>query len=550
MLEKKGSYDEVYRSFRWPIPEYYNIGVDVCDKWADERYRLALIYEDESGRTEKYTFWDIRNLSNRLANALRAHGITRGDRVAILLPQCPETAIAHIAIYKLGAIALPLFTLFGPDALEYRLANSGAKAVITDGANVEKVLQIRDRLTDLQLLFVTRGKPEAGVIDFQEALEKGSTRFEPVPTKADDPALIIYTSGTTGPPKGALHAHRVVLGHVPGVEFFHNFFPKKEDVYWTPADWAWIGGLIDVLLPSWHHGVPVVAYRAKKFDPEQAFHFIAKYGIRNAFMPPTALKMMRQVKDPKSRYDYNMRTIGSGGETLGEELLDWGRQVMDLQINEFYGQTEVNLVVGNCCEIMPIRKGSMGKPIPGHRVEVVDQAGQVVPPGTVGEIAILRPDPVMFLNYWQNEQATREKFIGDWSLTGDLGKKDEDGYLWYVARKDDIITSSGYRIGPAEIEDCLIKHPAVAMSAVIGYPDPVRTEIVKAFLVLKPGTAATEELASEIKEFVKTRLAAHEYPREIEFVTELPMTTTGKIIRGELRSRKIMKKQKNGGYIL
>ena len=260
-------------------------------------------------------------------------------------------------------------------------------------------------------------------------------------------------------------------------------------------------------------------------------------------MPPTVLKMMRQVNDPKSRYDYRMRTIGSGGETLGEELLDWGRRVMDLEINEFYGQTEVNLVVGNCCEIMPIRRGSMGKPIPGHRVEVVDQEGQVVPPGTVGEIAVLRPDPVMFLNYWQNAQATREKFIGDWSLTGDLGKKDEDGYLWYVARKDDIITSSGYRIGPAEIEDCLIRHPAVAMSAVIGTPDPVRTEIVKAFLVLKPGTPATKELALEIKEFVKTRLAAHEYPREIEFVTELPMTTTGKIIRGELRRQDIQKKQ-------
>jgi acetyl-CoA synthetase len=330
MLQKKSTYGEVYQSFRWRIPEYYNIGVDVCDKWADERYRLALIYEDEGGRTEKFTFWDIKNLSNRLANALKAHGIAQGDPVGILLPQCPETAITHVAVYKIGAIAIPLFTLFGPDALEYRLSNSGAKAVVTDGANIEKLLQIRERLPELKLLFVTKGKSEAGVIDFWATLEKGASRFDPVPTKADDPALIIYTSGTTGPPKGALHAHRVVLGHVPGVEFFHNFFPKKEDVYWTPADWAWIGGLIDVLLPSWHHGVPVVAYRARKFDPEQAFHFIAKYGIRNAFMPPTALKMMRQVKDPHSRHDFQMRTIGCGGETLGEELLDWGRQVMDL----------------------------------------------------------------------------------------------------------------------------------------------------------------------------------------------------------------------------
>ncbi len=541
MLQKKSTYNEVYEGFHWNIPEFYNIGIDVCDKWADERYRLALIYEDEGGRTEKFTFWDIKNLSNRLANALRANGVARGDRIGILLPQCPETAIAHIAVYKLGAIAIPLFTLFGPDALEYRLMNSGTKAVVTDGTNIEKLLQIRDRLPELKIIFVTRGKPGTGVVDFWTALEKGSSHFEAVMTKADDPALIIYTSGTTGPPKGALHAHRVVLGHVPGVEFFHNFFPKKEDIYWTPADWAWIGGLIDVLLPSWHHGVPVVAYRAKKFDPEQAFYFIAKYGIRNAFMPPTALKMMRQVKDPKSRYEYRMRTIGCGGETLGEELLDWGRQVMDLEINEFYGQTEVNLVVGNCCEILPIRRGSMGKPIPGHRVEVVDAEGNIVPPGTVGEIAILRPDPVMFLNYWQNPQATRDKFVGDWSLTGDLGKKDEDGYLWYVARKDDVITSSGYRIGPAEIEDCLLKHPAVSMAAVIGKPDPVRTEVVKAFVVLKPDVPFREGLAAEIQEFVKTHLAAHEYPREVEFINELPMTSTGKIIRGELRRREIEK---------
>ncbi len=537
MLEKKDTYEEVYRSFRWQIPEEYNIGVDICDKWAGERYRLALIYEDEAGHTEQYTFWDINNLSNRLANAFSAHGIKRGDRVGILLPQCPETAIAHVAIYKLGAIAVPLATLFGPDALEYRLENSGAKAVITDGDNSNKIDSIRENLPELRLLFVTRGKPEGGALDFWKTLEKGASRFEPVRTKADDPALIIYTSGTTGPPKGALHAHRVVLGHIPGVEFFHNFFPRQDDLYWTPSDWAWAGGLLDVLLPSWHHGVPVLAYRARKFDPEQAFHFIAKYGVRNAFIVPTALKLMRQVENPKERYDYSMRTIGSGGETLGEELLNWGREVMDLEINEFYGQTEVNLVVGNCCEIMPVRRGSMGKPIPGHRVGVVDEGGNIMPPGEVGEIAILRPDPVMFLNYWGNPEATKKKFVGDWSLTGDLGRQDEDGYLWYVARKDDVITSSGYRIGPAEIEDCLLKHPAVALSAVIGKPDPVRTEVVKAFIVLKEGFPVSEGLSAEISAFVRNRLAAHEYPREIEFVAELPMTSSGKIIRGELRRR-------------
>ncbi len=544
MLEKKSTYEEVYRNFHWQVPRQYNIGVDICDKWADERYRLALIYEDEDGECEKYTFWDLKGLSNRLANALKAYGVERGDRVGILLPQCPETALSHLAVYKLGGIAIPLFTLFGPDALEYRLSNSEAKAVITDAANIEKIEQIRSKLPYLRVIIATKAKPMERFHDFWKSVEKGAPYFDPVNTTADDPALIIYTSGTTGPPKGALHAHRVVLGHVPGVEFFHNFFPKKDDLYWTPADWAWIGGLIDVLFPSWHHGIPVVAYRAKKFDPEQAFYFIAKYGIRNAFMPPTALKMMRQVKDPKARHDYRMRTIACGGETLGEELLDWGKQVMDLTINEFYGQTEVNLVVGNCAEIMEVRRGSMGKAIPGHRVEVIDEEGNPVPPGTVGEVAILRPDPVMFLEYWRHADATKDKFIKDWSCTGDLAKKDEDGYFWFVGRKDDLITSAGYRIGPAEIEDCLLKHRAVTMAAVIGAPDEVRGEIVKAFIVLKPDVSPSAALQEEIANFVKTRLAAHEYPREIEFVKELPMTTTGKIMRRELRKMEIEKKGK------
>lgn len=543
MLKKAKTYDEVYTAFQWKVPRFYNIGVDICDKWANERYRLALIYEDEGGRVEKYTFWELMRLSNRLANAFRAYGIGRGDRVGILLPQCPETAISHIAVYKCGAIAVPLFTLFGPDALEYRLSNSGAKAIITDGANIRKILEIRNRLPELKIIFLTKGEREEDVLGFWDSIEEGSPFFRPVKTRADDPALIIYTSGTTGPPKGALHAQRVLLGHVPGVEFFHNFFPRKDDLYWTPADWAWIGGLIDVLLPSWHHGVPVVAYRAKKFDPEQAFHFIAKYGIRNAFMPPTALKLMRQVKDPRSRHDYRMRTIGCGGETLGEELLEWGKEVMGLVINEFYGQTEVNLVVGNCSDVMPVKRGSMGRAIPGHRVEVVDQSGEVVPAGTVGEVAIWRPDPVMFLGYWGNEEATREKFVGDWCLTGDLARKDEEGYFWYVGRKDDVITSAGYRIGPAEIEDCLLKHPAVAMAAVIGSPDPIRTEIVKAFIVVKPDISPASSLAEEIQTFVKTRLAAHEYPREIEFVEELPLTATGKIMRKELRKRELERKK-------
>ncbi len=338
----------------------------------------------------------------------------------------------------------------------------------------------------------------------------------------------------------------MLLGHLPGVEFPHNFFPQENDFFWTPADWAWIGGLIDVLFPSWHHGIPVLAHRAKKFDPEEAFHLIARYKIRNAFMPPTALKLMRQVKDPRSRHKFEMRSIGSGGETLGEELLDWGKDVFNLNINEFYGQTEANLVVGNCATVMTNLPGSMGRAVPGHTVAVVDDSGQPLPTGTAGEVAIRRPDPVMFLEYWKNPKATADKYVGDWCLTGDLAKQDDEGYFWFVGRKDDVITSAGYRIGPAEIEDCIMKHPAVGMVAVVGSPDEVRTEIVKAFIVLKADVAAGDEVAADIKQFVKVRLAAHEYPREIEFVDELPMTATGKIMRKDLkaleRERKMKKK--------
>ena len=547
MLKAGRTYDEVYNAFRWEVPEFYNIGVDICDKWARQKNRLALIYLDEDGQVARYTFRELKRLSNRLANGFKAAGIKPGDRIGILLPQCPETAISHIAAYKIGAIAIPLFTLFGTDALTYRLANSQAKAIVTDGNNLAKLLDIWPDLPQLATILVTGAESTDMVLDFWDTLEQGSSEFSPIRTKADDPALIIYTSGTTGPPKGALHAHRTLLGHLPGVEFPQNFFPKAGDLFWTPADWAWIGGLIDVLFPSWHHGIPVLAHRPKKFDPEEAFHLIATFGVRNAFMPPTALKLMRQVKAPRTRHAYHMRSIGSGGETLGEELLDWGREVMGLTINEFYGQTECNLIIGCCADIMEIRPGSMGRTIPGHVVDVIDVRGNPVDEGKVGEIAVKRPDPVMFLEYWQNQKATHKKFLGDWLLTGDLAKKDADGYIWFSGRKDDVITSAGYRIGPAEIEDCLMKHPAVAMVAVVGIPDEVRTEIVKAFVVPAAEVTPGPDVAADIKDFVKKRLAAHEYPREVEFVHQLPMTATGKIMRRELKKLEMKRKEKAAG---
>src|SRR6266700_2641829 len=399
MLHRGNSYDEVYRAFRWEVPERFNIGVAACDRHATGDGRLALIYEAPDGTVERFTFDDLKRLSNRCANALAALGVKPGDRVGVLLPQRPETAIAHLAIYKLGAVAVPLFVQFGPDALEHRLADSGAHPL------------------------------------FWPTLERARDDFAPVDTMADDPALIIYTSGTTGRPKGALHAHRVLLGHLPGVQLPHDFFPQPGDLYWTPADWAWIGGLLDVLLPSLYFGVPVLAHRAAKFDPEEAFALIARHRVRNVFLPPTALKMMRQVATPRERFGFDLRSVASGGEALGEDILGWSRQALGVAVNEFYGQTEANLLAGNCATLFPVRPGSMGRPIPGHRVAVVSPDGAELPPGETGIIAVRRPDPVMFLGYWNNPEATDAKFAGDWCLTGDVAIQDSAGCIRYKGRE-------------------------------------------------------------------------------------------------------------------
>lgn len=537
MLGHAKDYDTLYRQFRWEIPTRYNIGVDVCDRWAAaDPSRLAILHVRADGRQEAITYGWLRETSNRLANVLRARGIQRGDRVALMLPQAPEVAAIHVAIYKLGAIALPIAILFGPDALSYRLQNSGAKALITNAPGLAKLSEIRGNVPGLSCVLSVDGAGESAD-DFHGLLTKAASDFAPVDTTPDDPAMMIYTSGTTGQPKGALHAHRVLLGHLPGTEMPHYPFPTTGDRYWTPADWAWAGGLLDVLLPSLHHGVPVVARAVEKFDPEQAFALMAKTGVHNAFIPPTALRMMRAVPSPRGRHDFKLRTVASGGESLGIEALEWGREAFGLTINEFYGQTECNLVLASCADLGVHKPGAIGKPVPGHVVAVIDRDGKPVKPGEFGQIAVKRPDPVMFLEYWGRPEATRDKFIGDWMTTGDEGVIDDDGYISFVGRDDDVITSSGFRIGPGEIEDCLIRHPAVALAAAVGKPDPVRTEIVKAFVVLKDGYTASDALAGEIQSFVRTRLSAHEYPREVAFIEQMPMTTTGKVIRRLLREK-------------
>jgi acetyl-CoA synthetase len=537
MLGEARDYDTLTRTFRWAVPTRYNIGVDVCDRWAAaDPERPAILEVDASGAVEAWTYGRLREASNRLANALAARGVGRGDRVAILLPQSAAVPVAHIAVYKLGAIAVPLAMMFGIDALGYRLADAGAKALITLGAGVEKIAELD--LPDLACVLSLDG-PRSGpgrtAEGFETALAAASPDHRPCDTSADDPAMMIYTSGTTGQPKGALHAHRVLLGHLPGVQMHHEFLPQPGDRLWTPADWAWAGGLLNVLLPGLHFGVPVVARKFDKFDPDEAWRLMAEQRIANAFIPPTALRMLRAGGDPRGRFDLALRTIGSGGEALGAETFAWGRETLGLTINEFYGQTECNLVLSSCAAIGVARPGAIGKAVPGHTVGVIREDGSLCEPEEPGQIAVRRPDPVMFLEYWNRPEATRAKFVGDWMTTGDQGVIDADGYVRFVGRDDDVITSAGYRIGPTEIEDCLLRHPAVSLAAVVGKPDPVRTEIVKAFIVPREGVAPSDALAEDIKAFVRTRLSAHQYPREIAFRDSLPLTTTGKVIRRLLR---------------
>jgi acetyl-CoA synthetase len=534
VLQETSDYDQLYRDFRWQVPAQFNLATSCCDRHADGSSRLALTIVEEDGSARRVSFDELADFSRRFANVLTSDGLLRGDRVAVFLSQSLELPIVHLAAFRAGLVSVPLFTLFGEDALQFRLHNSGAKAVVTDANGFAKLAKVRDTLPELKAVYVIDGAGD-GAKPFWSTLEAASDSFTTVDTSCDDPAIIIYTSGTTGNPKGALHAHRVLLGHLPNVEMVHGFLPKPGDVMWTPADWAWIGGLFDALFPALYHGVPVVGYRAKKFEPQAAMQLMADQAVRNVFLPPTALKLMRLAN---VRHDgVKLRSILTGGESLGAELLEWVRATFGIDAHEIYGQTECNLVVGNNAKLFPIRPGSMGKATPGFEVVVVNDKGEELPRGERGIIGVRQPNPCTMIEYWCNPEATANKVVSHVLLTGDLGHQDDDGYFWYASREDDIITSAGYRIGPAEIEDTLLKHPAVALAAVVGVPDPIRTEAVKAWIVLRPGLVPSDQLAREIQDFVKVKLAAHEYPRHVAFTETLPMTATGKVLRRELRTR-------------
>ncbi|MGR3721754.1 AMP-binding protein [Abyssibius alkaniclasticus] len=523
---------EMRAGFSWPRPAWFNLAEVLCDRWARaEPERRALTYLRPDGEVRHYNYIQLARASSRFANALAGHGLKRGDRVALLLPQTPEAVLTHLAAYRLGAVVVPLFTLFGADGLQFRLADSGARMLVTDGANLPKVLGIRDQLPALEAVFSIDTR-EGGAHGFWQELGKAADTCPLADTTPDDPAFISYTSGTTGPPKGALHGHRVLLGHLPGVETHHNFLPQKGDCMWTPADWAWMGGLTNVMMPALYHGVPLIAHRMAKFDPEAAFALMRDMGVRNTFLPPTALKLMRSVAKPPK---LNLRSVGSGGEALGAGLADWGRAVLGTTINEFYGQTECNLVLGNSHTVFAPRPGSTGRAVPGSDVAILNAAGAVLSAGQSGEIAVKRGALQMFLGYWNQPEKTAAKFSGDWMRTGDEGRMDSEGYFFFESRSDDVITSSGYRIGPSEIEDCLTGHDDVEMAAVVGVPDPVRTEIVKAYVVARRN--AGDALAAALIARVRLRISPHVAPRTVEFVESLPMTATGKIMRRELKAR-------------
>ena len=546
----------IHRDFRWRVPARFNIAAACCARWAQSQPdATAIVWEHEDGRRIDFSYGALQRDANRLAHLLRRLGVARGDRVAIVMPQRIETAVAHIAIYQLGAVAMPLSMLFGPEALEYRLGDSEACVAIVDESAVAALLAARPACPALRTVIAVGGAEGSCDLDWRAALARESDHFAPLATAANDPAVLIYTSGTTGPPKGALIPHRALLGNLSGFVCSQNWFPQPDAVFWSPADWAWTGGLMDALLPTLYFGRPIVGFQGR-FGPELAFDLMARHRVTHTFLFPTALKsMMKALPEPPARLP--LRAIMSAGEAVGDTVFGWCRDALGVTVNEMFGQTEINYIVGNCTRSLdgrgfdaagwPARPGSMGRPYPGHRVAVLDDEGRECPRGTPGDVAVHRrdvhgdPDPVFFLGYWKNDAATRAKYTGDpsdsWCRTGDTAVMDDDGYLWYQGRSDDMFKAAGYRIGPSEIENCLLRHPAVANAAVVPRPDAARGAVVKAYVVLAPGFRPGADLVDALQRHVRGRLAPYEYPKEIEFIDQLPMTTTGKVQRRVLRLR-------------
>jgi acetyl-CoA synthetase len=538
-LRQYRDYGDLVRRFRWQIPLRYNIAAATVDRWAAVApARVALVHEDAGGRRTSVTFGALRDEANRLANALAALGVGGGDRVALVLPQRAEVGVTHLAVHKLGAISVPLSFLYGTSTLEYILNDCRAVALVVGSDVLPRVEEIRPRLPHLRHLIVVGGR--GGDHAWDDLVARGSSRFTTADTAAEDPALLMYTSGTTGAPKGVLHAHRVLAGYVVTIALVFNIRFDDRTVFWTPSDWAWVGGLIDVLLPAWAFGRPVLGSTAR-FEPERAFAMVAREGVTHTFLAPTALKMLAQVRRPRERFGTALQVIASGGESVAAEVLRWGEEELGVAVNEFYGLTEVNHLIGSCAALWPVRAGCMGRRYPGREVDLVDEQGSPVPAGVEGQIVVRRGDPTGFLGYWEKPDRTRDLLMSrggaEWIRTGDMAVRDEDGYYRFVGRNDDLIKSGGYRIGPAEVEEALLALPEVAEAAVIPSPDPARGAVVKALVRLAAGVEPSDATRRKLQDHVRLQLAAYKYPRLVEFVDGFPLTTTGKIDRKELRRR-------------
>ena len=587
--QNRDKYEALHRQFRWAVPAQFNIAEVCCRRWAqagDAAQRIAVLADGPGQQPRAYSYAELQQQANRLSHALAGLGVRRGDRVAIVLPQRFETAVAYMAVLQMGAVAMPLSTLFGPEALEFRLNDSATAVLICDDASIAAVQGIRGSCEALRHVIgvgdssrgdVGGGAADLADLDYALITARQPAQYTPVATQADDPAVLIYTSGTTGNPKGALIPQRALIGNLTGFICSQNWFgfdpfpapspvrgrvgvgastertkssaglpePKTQSVFWSPADWSWTGGLMDALLPSLYFGRPIVAWNGR-FSAQTAFELLQKHKVTHTFLFPTALKaMMKAYPQPKQQFRLRLQAIMSAGEAVGDAVFAYCEQQLGVTVNEMFGQTEVNYIVGNCTLFWPPKAGSMGKGYPGHRVAVIDEAGRECPADTIGEVAIHRfdvhgdPDPIFFLGYWKNETGTRAKYTGDWCRTGDLAIRDADGYLWYQGRADDMFKAAGYRIGPGEIENCLVKHPAVANAAVVPKPDAERGALVKAYVVLTAEARAAlgdgSGLVAELQQHVRGKLAPYEYPKEIEFIDALPMTTTGKVQRRVLR---------------
>ena len=562
------NYSQLHAGFGWQVPEHFNIAEVCCARWAarpDAASRIAIQALDASGASRSHSYLELQRQAGRLAQVLTGLGVQRGDRVAIVMPQRFETAVAYIAILQMGAVAMPLSMLFGPEALEFRLQDSDTVVAICDESSIANVLSIRPTCPKLRHVLGVDGAAVQADLDYAGALARVTLPPPPVPTRAEDPAVLIYTSGTTGNPKGALIPHRALIGNLSGFVCSQNWFgfdgrdnADSQAVFWSPADWAWTGGLMDALLPTLYFGRPIVGFNGR-FSPQAALELMQRFGVTHTFLFPTALKAMMKAypgaasATVRAQFGLKLQAIMSAGEAVGDAVFDYCQRQLGVTVNEMFGQTEINYIVGNCAVQWPARAGSMGKGYPGHRVTVIDDDGQECAVGAVGDVALNRfdvhgdPDPIFFLGYWKNEAATLGKFTLDWCRTGDLATRDADGYLWYQGRSDDVFKAAGYRIGPGEIENCLVKHPAVANAAVVPKPDRERGAVVKAYVVLAPDFVAAHdyrmgtdpqfeaELVAQLQAHVKGKLAPYEYPKEIEFVEALPMTTTGKVQRRVLR---------------